>query len=81
VLRRAFYIMSNEVDGVITAAYLCSYVELRFVVLKRSFMASNTKITETRRKNRDKKLLARRQVALKKVFKAAKKSFDAVFGQ
>jgi hypothetical protein len=44
-------------------------------------MASNTKITETRRKNRDKKLLARRQVALKKVFKAAKKSFDAVFGQ
>ncbi len=81
MLRRAFYIMSNEVDGVITAAYLCSYVELRFVVLKRSFMASNTKITETRRKNRDKKLLARRQVALKKVFKAAKKSFDAVFGQ
>ena len=43
-------------------------------------MASNTKITEAKRKNRDKKLLTRRQVALKKVFKAAKSSFDAIFG-
>ena len=30
MLRRAFYIMSNEVDEVISTSYRSSYVELRF---------------------------------------------------
>lgn len=44
-------------------------------------MASNTKVTETRRKNRNKKILARRQSALKKVFKVAKEKYDSIFGK
>ena len=31
LLRRAFYIMSNEVDEVILASYRSSYVELRLL--------------------------------------------------
>jgi hypothetical protein len=43
-------------------------------------MASNTKITKARRKNRDQKLITKRQRGLRKVFKASKEMFDKIFG-
>lgn len=44
-------------------------------------MASNTKITKTRRKNRDGRKIQRRQRDLKKVFQAAEDSFQKIFGE